>query len=146
MVLYRIFSFKFSFSLSIECIIVYGAWYSERHWANLLRRDHRRYRRKERLYRHWCLLIHRAIKKFSELSISIDRNDISSISLQRIFEVVVVIFHGKFHPFNSLLRYPFEVNNGYWIDPVGDYPCYIVVAGDYLLYLGWISTTQSPEV
>jgi len=38
-------------------------------------------------------------------------NNISSISLHHIFEVVVGIFHGKFHPFNSLLRYLFEVNN-----------------------------------
>jgi hypothetical protein len=35
-------------------------------------------------------------------------NNIPSIFLHHIFEIVVVIFHKKFHPFNSLLRYPFE--------------------------------------
>ena len=67
--------------------------------------------------------LHRVIQKFSELAISIQGNDIPSISLHHIFEVVVVIFHGKFHPFNSLLRYPFEVNNRYKIDLLGYYPC-----------------------
>ncbi len=39
--------------------------------------------------------------------------------LYRIFEIVVVIFDGKSHPFNALLRYPFEVNNRYQIELLG---------------------------
>jgi hypothetical protein len=48
-------------------------------------------------------------------------NDILSICLHHIFEVVAVIFHGKFHHCNSLFRYHFEVNNMYKIDVLGYY-------------------------
>jgi hypothetical protein len=69
------------------------------------------------------MYIHRVIQKFPELPISIQGNDIPSISLHHIFKIVVVIFHGKFQPFNSLLRYHFEVNNIYKVDLLGYYPC-----------------------
>ncbi len=59
------------------------------------------------------------IQKLPEPPIFIQGNDISSIFLHHIFKIVVVIFHGKFHPFNSFLRYCFEVNNRYKIDPLG---------------------------
>jgi hypothetical protein len=59
--------------------------------------------------------IHRVIQKFQECAISSQENEISYISLHHIFEVVVVTFH----PFNSVLRYLFEVNNKYWIDLLG---------------------------
>jgi hypothetical protein len=55
-------------------------------------------------------------KKFSD-------NDIPSISVLHIFQVVVVIFHEKFHPYNSALRYPFEVNNWYRTGALCYYPC-----------------------
>ncbi len=53
--------------------------------------------------------LHRVVKKFSDFAISIQGNDIPTISLLHIFEVVIMILHVKFHPYNSLLIYPFEV-------------------------------------
>ncbi len=41
--------------------------------------------------------IHRVVNKFSDLSISVQRNVIPSICLHHIFGVVIVIFYGKFH-------------------------------------------------
>jgi hypothetical protein len=63
--------------------------------------------------------IYRLVNKFSHFAISIQGNDIPSISLRHIFEVSVVILHEKFHPFSSLFRYPFEVNHRYKIDLIG---------------------------
>jgi hypothetical protein len=53
--------------------------------------------------------LHRVVKKFSDFSVSIQGNDIPTISLLHIFEVVIMILHVKFHPYNSLLICPFEV-------------------------------------
>jgi hypothetical protein len=53
--------------------------------------------------------LHRVVKKFSDFAGSIQRNDIPTISLLHVFEVVIMILHVKFHPYNSLLIYPFEV-------------------------------------
>ncbi len=53
--------------------------------------------------------LHRVVKKFSDFAISIQVNDIPTISLLHIFEVVIMILHVNFHPNNSLLIYPFEV-------------------------------------
>jgi hypothetical protein len=69
------------------------------------------------------VVVHRSVNKFSHFAISRQGNYISSISLHHIFEVVVVIFYGKFHPFNSPLRYLFEVNNRFKIDLFGYNPC-----------------------
>ncbi len=55
----------------------------------------------------------RSDQTFVHFALSIQGNDIPFISLHHIFEVLVVIFHEKFRPFNSLLRYTFEVNNTY---------------------------------
>jgi hypothetical protein len=49
--------------------------------------------------------LHRVVKKFSD----IQGNGIPIISLLHVFEVVIMILHMKFHPYNSLLIYPFEV-------------------------------------
>ncbi len=54
--------------------------------------------------------LHRIVKKFVYFDVSIHGNDVPFISLHYIFEVVVVIFDRKFHPFNLLLRSLFEVN------------------------------------
>jgi hypothetical protein len=67
----------------------------------------------------YIYLIHRVVKKFSELAISIQGNDVRSIFWQHILEIVVMMFHGKFHHFNSFLRYPFAVKNEYKIDLFG---------------------------
>jgi hypothetical protein len=53
--------------------------------------------------------LHRAVKKFSDFTESIQGNDIPTISLLHIFEVAIMILHVKFHPYNSILIYPFEV-------------------------------------
>jgi hypothetical protein len=53
--------------------------------------------------------LHKVVKKFSDFAISIQGNDIPTISFLRIFEVVIMILHVKFHPYNSLLIYPFAV-------------------------------------
>ena len=66
--------------------------------------------------------IHRIVKKFLDFDVSIHENDVPSISLHYIFEVVVVIFDMKFRPFNSLLRYLFQVNNRYSMDLLDYYP------------------------
>ncbi len=76
-------------------------------WLNLLKQQIK------------SLLIHRVVTKFSDFAISIQENDIRSIFRHHIFEIAVVIFYGKFHRFNSLLRYNFEVNNEYKIDDLG---------------------------
>ncbi len=78
--------------------------------------------------------LNRVVKKFSDFAISIQRNGIPSISLLHIFEVVILIFYGKFHPNKSLLRYPVEVNNRYWIDT-------LFIAGTKLLQLVIIYST-----
>ncbi len=52
-------------------------------------------------------------------SIFIQRNNVSSIALHHILEIVVMMFRGKFHPFNSLLRCLFEINNRDWISLFG---------------------------
>ncbi len=53
--------------------------------------------------------LYRVVKTFSEFAISIQGNDIPTISLLHIFEIVIMILHVKFPPYNSLLIYPFEV-------------------------------------
>jgi hypothetical protein len=53
--------------------------------------------------------LHRVVKKLSDFAISIQGNDIPTISLLHIFEVFIMILHVKFHPYKSLLIYPFEV-------------------------------------
>ncbi len=53
--------------------------------------------------------LHRIVKKFSDFAVFIQGNDIPIISLLHIFEVVIMILYVKFHPYNSLLIYPFEV-------------------------------------
>ncbi len=60
--------------------------------------------------------IHRVVKKFVHSAVSIQENDISSIVLHHLFEIVVVLFHWEFHPFYSLLKYPLEVKNRYKIE------------------------------
>jgi hypothetical protein len=52
--------------------------------------------------------LHRVVKKFSDFAISIQGNDIPTSSLLHIFAVVIMILHVKVHPYNTLLRYPFE--------------------------------------
>ncbi len=54
-----------------------------------------------------------------------------------------MMFCGKFHLFNSLLRYLFEIKIRDWIDLLSYDPYYIVVAGDHLVYSKYISTTNS---
>jgi hypothetical protein len=60
--------------------------------------------------------IHKLVNKFWQFSVSIQRSDIPSIFLYYIIEIVVLIIHGKFHPYNPLFRYLFEVNKGYQND------------------------------
>jgi hypothetical protein len=54
-----------------------------------------------------------------------------------------MMFRGKFHLFNSLLRYLFEIKTRDWIDLLSYDPYYIVGAGDHLVYSEYISTTNS---
>jgi hypothetical protein len=62
------------------------------------------------------LFIHRLVNKFWRFSVSIKRSDIPSVCLHYIIEIVVLIIDGKFHPFDPLFRYLFEVNKGYQND------------------------------
>jgi hypothetical protein len=57
-----------------------------------------------------------------------------------------MMFRGKFHLVNSLLRYLFEIKTSHWIDLLSYNPCYIVVADDHLVYSEDISTTNSLKV
>jgi len=61
--------------------------------------------------------LNRVVTMFSDFVISVQWNEIPSISLLHILGVVMMIFYGKFHPYNlySPLIYPFELNNRYWI-------------------------------
>jgi hypothetical protein len=49
-----------------------------------------------------------------------------------------MMFRGKFHLFNSLLRYLFEIKTRDWIDLLSYDLYYIVVAGDHLVYSEYI--------
>jgi hypothetical protein len=56
------------------------------------------------------------------------------------------MFCGKFHRFNSLLRYAFQINTAVENDPRCYSMYYIDAASDYLLYVEYLSTTNSLEV
>ncbi len=58
-------------------------------------------------------------KNSRNIGISIQKNDIPFISLHHVLKMVVTIFYGKFHHFNSLLRCSFEINNRYGNDLLG---------------------------
>jgi len=96
---------------------------------------------------HWSIYCNytQGSEKFSNFAVSIQGNDIPSISLLRTYELVIMIFHGKFNHYNSLLRNPLEVTNMYSIGVCGYYiyPCYLLVAGDYLFCLEYISTAKT---
>jgi hypothetical protein len=57
-----------------------------------------------------------------------------------------VIFCGKFHRFSSLLRYAFQINTAVENDPRRYSMYYMDAASDYLLYVEYLSTTNSLEV
>jgi hypothetical protein len=82
-------------------------------------------------------------KSSRNTAVSIHRNNVSSVFLHHILEIVLMMFCGKFHLFNSLLRYLFEIKIRDWIDLLSYDPYYIVVAGDHLVYSKYISTTNS---
>ncbi len=72
--------------------------------------------------------LHRVVKKFSDFAIFIQGNDIPTISLLHIFEVFIMILHVKFHPYNSLSIYPFQVTRD--VELIS-----LVIAGISLVFL-----------
>ncbi len=58
-------------------------------------------------------------KSSRNTAVSIHRNNVSSVFLHHVLEIVVMMFRGKFHLFNSLLRYLFEIKTRNWIDLLG---------------------------
>jgi hypothetical protein len=57
-----------------------------------------------------------------------------------------VIFCAKFHHFNSLLRYGFQIKTAVEKDPCRDNLYYINAASGYLRYVEYLSTTNSLKV
>jgi hypothetical protein len=72
--------------------------------------------------------LHSVVKKFSDFTVSTQGNDIPITSLLHVFEVIIMILHVKFHPYNSLLIHPFEVTRDVEVTS-------LVIAGIPLFFL-----------